>query len=321
MANGSVGRAFFERHSVLFFPGFDTIGVLLMEEKSQELAAHLNSGRPTNIRRPITYPCTVVNRVNSRKVKIQPHIGSSDDGVYLKLSDIQRLGLNDTGYTVVTRQGPCKVYSGVTFFFQNDYNNGIFRYHVPNILGLVADTVHSDATFNTRKEGIIGIPRIDKHLVFIHHSDVYIIHLSALSSLAQYFTNMVPLSDVAFDSALRPQFPSTGTYVADFSSVYSTALACQAPPYNVFRQNMTIPSFCFYEACRTCHKREGISCKLRICSQCKKEGRKMRALYCGEACQRADWQRHKAEHAGTQPWDVNSRPDIVVVPRLPMRMG
>ncbi|PBK95082.1 hypothetical protein ARMGADRAFT_1077843 [Armillaria gallica] len=109
MPSGLVGRSLSEHHSLLFPPGIDADGVLLMAEKSQSLADYLST----------IYPCTIVNRGTLRKVKIQPLIGPADDAVYLNPSDIQKLGLNDTGHTIGTRQGPCKVYSGVSFF-END---------------------------------------------------------------------------------------------------------------------------------------------------------------------------------------------------------
>ncbi|KAI4528697.1 hypothetical protein K525DRAFT_257798 [Schizophyllum commune Loenen D] len=41
--------------------------------------------------------------------QIQPLIGTADDGLYLRESDIKRLGLQFTGRTEYTRQGHCKV--------------------------------------------------------------------------------------------------------------------------------------------------------------------------------------------------------------------
>ncbi|KAK0431399.1 hypothetical protein EV421DRAFT_1853727 [Armillaria borealis] len=147
---------------------------------------------------------------------------------------------------------------------------------------------------------------IGKHLVFIHYSDVYLVDLSVLSSLAQCFTNIVPLRDIRFDRNLRPRFSPTGAYITDFSTIYSAALY-RAPSYNVLPRDMTVPMLRHPESCRTCQKREGVIS--RICLQCTKEDRKTWALHGGETYQRADWQRHEAEHAGTQPWGVenNSR--------------
>ncbi|KAK0462302.1 uncharacterized protein EV420DRAFT_1523975 [Desarmillaria tabescens] len=107
-----------QRFSLLFFPGNGSASTFLMAGKGEEMAHHLSRGRPSNIRRPTTYPCTVVNPGNSQKVKVQPLIGTSDDGVYLNPADIHKLGLGDTGQTIVTRHGPCKVYSGVSFFLR-----------------------------------------------------------------------------------------------------------------------------------------------------------------------------------------------------------
>ncbi|PBK65013.1 hypothetical protein ARMSODRAFT_449793 [Armillaria solidipes] len=225
-----------------------------MAEKDHSLADHLSSGRPTNILRPPTYPCTVVNRRTSRKVKIQPLIGSADDGVYLNPPDIQKLGLNDTGHTIATHQGPSRVYSGVSFSFKNQDGDGVVRYDVPYVLALVVDAVHSDTTFNTKRDGIVGIPHIDKHLVSIHCSDVYLVNLSVLPSLAQYFTKMVPLCDARFDRNLRPRITPPWTYITDFSTIYSAALTYRAPLYNVLLQHMAP---CFATPRRAGHVRSG----------------------------------------------------------------
>ncbi len=53
------------------FPGIDVDGVLLMAEKGHSLVDHLSSGRPTNIHRLTTYPCTVVNRRTSQKIQVR----------------------------------------------------------------------------------------------------------------------------------------------------------------------------------------------------------------------------------------------------------
>ncbi len=72
-------------------------------------------------------------------------------------------------------------------FFEHDHGDGAaIRYHVPYVLSLVADAVHSDAVLTTKRDGIVGIPRTDKHLVFMGRSDIYLINLSVLSSLAHY---------------------------------------------------------------------------------------------------------------------------------------
>ncbi|SJL15165.1 uncharacterized protein ARMOST_18650 [Armillaria ostoyae] len=195
--------------SLLVFPGI-AAGVLLMAGKSQSLADHLSSGRRTNIGHPATYE-------------------SADDGVYLNPSDIQKLGPSDNGHTIATRQDRVEcTYSGASFSFENDHDDGVVHYYVPYVLALAADAVHSDATFNTKKDGIVGIPHIDKHLVFIHRSDVYLVSLSVLSSLAHYFTKMVALRDTRFDRNLRPRFPPPGAYITDFSTIYSVALTYRA---------------------------------------------------------------------------------------------
>ncbi|PBK64988.1 hypothetical protein ARMSODRAFT_1022692 [Armillaria solidipes] len=75
-------------------------------------------GQPSQQLEAIKHPSSdyisvhrIANPENSRKVKAQPLIGTSDNGVHLIPSDIYKLGLNDTitGQTVVTRHGSCRV--------------------------------------------------------------------------------------------------------------------------------------------------------------------------------------------------------------------
>ncbi|SJL15180.1 uncharacterized protein ARMOST_18666 [Armillaria ostoyae] len=98
--SGALARTFFK---LALFPRPWHQQYLPHDRESQDLADHLSSRRPSNIRRPTTYPCTIVDPENSRKVKVQPLIGTSDDGVHSIPSDIHKLGLSDTGQTVVTR--------------------------------------------------------------------------------------------------------------------------------------------------------------------------------------------------------------------------
>ncbi len=144
----------------------------------------------------------------------------------------------------------------------------------------------------------------------MHRSDVYLVDLSVLSLLAQYFTKMVPVRGVKFDRNIRPRFSPPGHTLP--TSPLPIAQRCIGYHYPT---SLTLPTLHHPESCRTCQKREGVIS--RICSQCTKEG-KTRALYGEEMCQRADWQRHKAEHPGTQPWGVESNyPDLVLVPLPP----
>lgn len=208
-------------------------------------------------------------------------------------------------------------YSGVSFFFEHDHNGGAVHYHVSHVLCLPVDAVYSDATLDTKKEGIIGIPRIDNYLIFLHRCHIHLIHLSIVPSLQQYFMHIIPFTSVKFDKDLCAHLPPPGTCIADFSTVYTTALRHRAPPYHVLLQATTAPILRYRDECRTCRKRQNPQdgVKLQICSRCTKEGRKARVLYCGEACQRADWKKHKAEHAGTHPWAIEiNYPDMVIVP-------
>ncbi|KAK0431395.1 hypothetical protein EV421DRAFT_1853705 [Armillaria borealis] len=110
--------------------------------------------------------------------------------------------------------------------------------------------------------------------------------LSVFSSLAQYFANMIPLCDAEFNRNLCPQFPPPGTPITDFSADYSATLTYRASPHNPLLQD-TIPISRYPETCRTCHKKEG--CKLRIHSQCTKEGRNTRVLDCEKTSKKTDW--------------------------------
>ena len=95
--------------------------------------------RPQGVKRALTYPCVVTNpkkknggvkvKVSSsavlcvvgpcawsdllrltNKYKVQPLIGTADEGLYLRIEDIEKLGLEYTGREVMNRQGLCKVY-------------------------------------------------------------------------------------------------------------------------------------------------------------------------------------------------------------------
>ncbi|KAK0184144.1 hypothetical protein F5146DRAFT_1145787 [Armillaria mellea] len=107
-------------------------------------------------------------------------------------------------------------------------------------LVLAADAVRSDATFDTKRDRIVGIPRIDKHPYT--RSDVYIFNLSVFPSLAQYFTKKVPLCDVRFERSPCPRFPPSPGRIS-LTSPLSTRLRLRIElrrkPVNVFLLDMT----------------------------------------------------------------------------------
>ncbi|PBK65006.1 hypothetical protein ARMSODRAFT_978694 [Armillaria solidipes] len=157
-----------------------------------------------------------------------------------------------------------------------------FHYHVPYDLALAAAAVYSNATCSTKKDG-----RNHWNIAYRQASRIYTpLDLSVFSSLAQYFANMIHLRDAGFNRNLCPQFPPPGTPSTDFSADYSATLTYRALPHNPLLQD-TIPISRYPETCRTCHKKEG--CKLRIHSQCTKEGRNTRVLDCEETCKKTDW--------------------------------
>ncbi len=51
--------------------------------------------------------CFIIYDVSEQ---IQPLIGTADDGVYLTLSDIKKLGLQSKGQKIETRRGSCEMY-------------------------------------------------------------------------------------------------------------------------------------------------------------------------------------------------------------------
>ncbi|PBK95074.1 hypothetical protein ARMGADRAFT_1028503 [Armillaria gallica] len=269
---GALGRSFFEVTKVSDVVS-DRIQLALfprhwIEQCLPHDGEKSGLGQPSKQREAIKHPSSDYISLlyrNSREVKFQLLIGTSDDAVYLVPSDIYKPGLSDTGQTVVTRH---------------------VHYHVPHVLCLPVDTVYSDATLDTKKEGIIGIPRIDSHLIFIHRFHFHLIDLSIVPSLQQYFTHMIPLTSVKFDKDLRAHLLPPGTCIADFSAVYATAFRYRAPPYRVLLQDTTVPILRCQDECRTCRKQQNPQdvVKLRICSRYTKEDRKARALYCGEAC-------------------------------------
>ncbi|KAK0488728.1 hypothetical protein IW261DRAFT_1441209 [Armillaria novae-zelandiae] len=167
-----LGQPLFLQLDLLFFPGPDKVNNYVMFEKGGELAAKLQGmrhARPSNVRRPCTHPCTITNNVNAKSLTLQPLIGSADEGLYMRRSDVEKLGLEFTGRQIDTRQGKCKVYKGASYRFQNDYNGSAVTYHAPYVLELeswVTKTLHAGASVNTKKEGIVGVPQLDRHLVF-----------------------------------------------------------------------------------------------------------------------------------------------------------
>ncbi len=160
----------------------------------------------------------------------------------------------------------------------------------------------------------LELPGIAKHLVFIHRSNFYLANLSALSSLAQCFTNIVPLCDIRFNRNLHPWFSLTWAYITDFSTIYSATRTHWAPPYSNLLQDMAVPMI---HHCRMCQKWEGVN--LHICSQCTKE-RKMHVLYSGETCQRANPGLAETQGRACRDTTLGHReqyPDLAIVPPLP----
>lgn len=224
-------------------------------------------------------------------------------------------------FSVVHCRSDCLRYVGATFRFPNDHNCGTVEYHVPVVLGLnhdVAKTRRADASLNTKKEGIIGVPQLKEHLIFMHRGDVHMIDLSVIraspSSFAEYFTSLSPISDIL--KQLNGSTPLRDSEVAARPPItldHCLAVAAQSriPPYNPFiaRDNVLPAIIGLVERCRTCGKQANSDAgiKMALCVQCKVEKRVHRALYCNRECQTADWKaRHKQEHAGTRAWDSDS---------------
>ncbi|KAJ7597783.1 hypothetical protein C8J56DRAFT_1159615 [Mycena floridula] len=105
-------------------------------------------------------------------MNIKPLIGTADDGLYMRLQDITELSLKDLNRTVATRQGDCKVFEGVTYHIPDDYNKGQIVYRTPH---------------NTKKEGILGVPRIYRHLVFFNRGNTRIIDMALVPALRHCF--------------------------------------------------------------------------------------------------------------------------------------
>lgn len=315
-----LGQPLFLQLDLLFFPGPGKSNHYIMPEKGDELAAKLQEmryARPPNVRRPCTHPCTITNNVNAKSLTLQPLIGSADEGLYMRRSDVEKLGLEFTGRQIDTRQGKCKVYKGASYRFENDYKGGAVTYHAPYVLELeswVTKTLHSKASTNTKKEGIVGVPQLDRHLIFNHHGEVHMVDLSILPPLAEYFTNLTPLSNLlsavsrGHSEEETPRSTNAGSSV-DFSTCLSIAQGFRAKKFDVFRHIPQDYVINVIEQCRTCKKGENrkTHSKLSMCTLCKKENRPRRALYCSQECQTADWKaRHKEEHSGTRPWEEES---------------
>jgi hypothetical protein len=191
--------------------------------------------------------------------------------------------------------------------------------HVFGLGTHVTQAIHADAQTNNKKEGIIGLPRIDRHLIFMHRGDIHMIDLAILPSLADYFPGPDKLASMKSMTVVKPGEddppPEDNTPPATFDQRLQAARNYRAPLFRAFDvvpTDMAVMSLC--PQCRVCEKFEDLSGGFKIlrCAQCKVEKRRHRALYCSEECQKIDWKaRHKEEHAGTRPWDSQCMGDGV----------
>ncbi|KAL1703817.1 hypothetical protein EV121DRAFT_280874 [Schizophyllum commune] len=289
-------------------------------ERLSELLADMPHGRPSNVERTCTYPCVLTNAAGPQKgakVKIQPLIGTADDGLYLRESDIKKLGLRFTGRTMSTRQGDCKVHEGaVVITFPNDYNEGKAAYAVIHVLELPAwvyKGVRADNSDNVKKHGIIGMQLLTQHVVFMHHGDTHLIDLGtfiATHALHDCCKHIGPTSSLRVGKRAIEEQPSK-PFPGDLLKIaLEVAFRCpKRPPFTVFDivpHKPTEMAMYVSEICRVCSKADGSDgVKIVMCTRCAQEERPKRALYCSKECQRIDWkERHKAEHAGERPWGV-----------------
>ncbi|KAI1794814.1 hypothetical protein LXA43DRAFT_883142 [Ganoderma leucocontextum] len=309
------------------FPGADYRNGWVLISGGEELASTLGSmpwHRPEGIERDCTYPCVVTNPLvqGGPRVKIEPLIGTADQGLYLRQSDIKKLRLEYTGRDVVTRNGICKVYSGARLRIPNDLNGGKVTYTTQTVYELphaVSKGVRANHASNYRKYGIIGIPLLATHAVYFNHLRVHIIDISVIATsptLRPLFQHMVPLScvcqrhrpdprtrQVSIEYEITNKFPPGGLAVAlELASRYSP------PPFNAFDVTEPgTPILRLAEACRACGNAEDSGVKLSNCTRCIQEKRPRRALYCSRECLDADWKRrHKAEHTGEREWAEDS---------------
>ncbi|KAK7034080.1 hypothetical protein VNI00_012511 [Paramarasmius palmivorus] len=292
-------------------------GVFMDKDKAnafvQELAK-LANGRPAFIERKATYPCLISNsKSGAPPLKIEPLIGTADEALYLRLSDIKKLGLEDTGKTVETRQGDCKIFKGdISFTFPNDYNGGTYTYRSQYAYCLspdITENLRADFGKNNKKHGIIGVTLLHRHVTFVHRIDMHVIDLDKLPPFARFFTS-------AFQQNPRiEKHPDTGESMMTFDRFQDLTLEdCLAlararpdPPFNYFSPKPLDTTFIVLEECRTCSKTDSKESKLFRCSLCSSEKRSRSALYCSKECQRVDWKaRHKEEHNGVREWDMGT---------------
>ncbi|KAM5538645.1 hypothetical protein V8D89_007674 [Ganoderma adspersum] len=321
---GALGQPFIEQVSICAFPAPSGAKmnpnqwIMLSGEQLAAALAAMPGGRPSDVERNCTYPCVVsnANKQSNVRVKIQPLIGTLDDGIYMRDSEIEKLGLSFTGMTVPTRHGQCRVFSGVRFRFPDDYNGGEITYlteHVYELPSHVTSSARSQHTSNLRKHGIIGVPLIAKHVVFVHYSNMYIVDLSivtASSILRRCFEHMSPVNALSMSKSPEERdtmslcfsgFPGNALNIA-----LEVARRYSPPPWSVFSvTRIGHPIMRIAETCRVCQRVEGDGVKLSICTKCLQEERKYRAVYCSRECLSSDWkQRHKAEHAGEKEWEM-----------------
>ncbi|TRM68374.1 hypothetical protein BD626DRAFT_450822 [Schizophyllum amplum] len=326
-----IGKPLFYDIDYVYFPSEKGNNQWIMDTGGNELLELLSNmphGRPPNVDRKFTYPFVVTNPLSPKgyKLKIQPLIGTADEGVYLRGADIEKLGLRFTGVVVTTRQGDCRVFEGVQFHIPNDYNDGKTKYvtlHIYELPRHLHKAVRSDNSSNSKKHGIIGVSLLAKHVFYLHHGDTHLIGFGVLRespALSACFLTMRPICGLGMHKprsqaenprlSLGRPFPGRALDI-----VLAMADRCRPqPPFSAFdahrlNRPVTYPVMNLPEMCRVCEKEdahEGV--KLEFCTRCVQERRPQRALYCSQACQRADWkERHKAEHTGERPWDVTDR--------------
>ncbi|KAH7104523.1 hypothetical protein BKA62DRAFT_767589 [Auriculariales sp. MPI-PUGE-AT-0066] len=208
-----LGRGFINAHNFIYVPkpdGGRYATYTIDQSNAQRLAQVFQAKRPKT-RRQNTFPCIVSSPQSKEQIHLQPLVGTADSGLFLTESTISRLNLRYTGLNEATRQGPAKVYSGVSLRFEGDLNESgspcsytfIQVYALPQAQRTMSK---ADPSSNVKRDGIIGLHHLVNHVVLSLHGDITLVERQMLQPNAELTKEFPPIT--LFRTALSPP---TGT--------------------------------------------------------------------------------------------------------------
>ncbi|KZV91557.1 hypothetical protein EXIGLDRAFT_769799 [Exidia glandulosa HHB12029] len=319
-----LGRSWVNAHNFVYVPKGNGRYATYTVQDTRQLEVVLRPTRPS-ARRQNTYPCVVTSPQSTESVKIEPLVGTADVGLYLTHQTIVKLGLRYTGLNESTRQGPAKIYSGVSLRFDADQNGGLCSYTFIQVFELPESqrTVSkADPSANVKRDGIIGLSHLTNHVVLSLKGDVFLIdRQTCLGSviedvfppLTPYRLPFTPPTPATPSSSVPPSPVLELESAPDDTMTLGQALVSLPPVQRDTIVALLEPTFmgsaarspairleprastAVADGCRACERKD---VTLRVCKLCVEEGRPLRAVYCSKECQARDWEtRHRTEHA------------------------